>query len=49
MENRYKDLENEKLTINNQLEKEKLEYERRLKEAEKERQDLLEKNRVKFS
>jgi len=34
--------------INNQLENEKLDFERRLKEAETEREELLNKNRVKF-
>ncbi len=48
MEDRYKELENEKSLINNQLENEKLEFERKLKEAENERYDLLNKNRVKF-
>jgi len=48
VEDRYKELENEKSLINNQLENEKLEFERKLKEAENERYDLLNKNRVKF-
>jgi hypothetical protein len=34
--------------INNQLENEKLDFERRLKEAETEREELLNKNRVKY-
>ncbi len=48
MEDRYKQLENERLLMNNQLENEKFEFERKLKEAETEREDLLDKNRVKF-
>ena len=46
MESRYKELENEKSLINNQFENDKSEYQRRLKELEDERQDLLNKNRV---
>jgi hypothetical protein len=40
-------LENEKSLINNRLENDKAEFERKLKEAEYEREDLLNKNRVK--
>jgi hypothetical protein len=41
-------IENERLLMNNQLENDKFEFERKLKEAETERQDLLDKNRVEF-
>jgi len=47
VENRYKELENEKSLINNRLENDKIEFDRKFKEAEDERQDLLNKNRVK--
>ncbi len=40
-------MENEKSLINNRLENDKAEFERKLKEAEYEREDLLNKNRVK--
>lgn len=49
VESRYKELENEKSLINNQYENDKLDYQRRMKELEDERQDLLNKNRVKTS
>ena len=48
MENRYKELENERLLMGDQLENDKSEFHRRLREAENEREDLLNKNRVKF-
>lgn len=49
MEERYKELENEKSLINNQLQNEKFDFEKKLKEAETGHRDLLDKNRVKHS
>jgi hypothetical protein len=48
VEDRYKELESERSSINNQLENEKLEFERKLKDVEDEQQDLLDRNRVKL-
>ena len=47
VEDRYKELENEKSLINDQLENKKSEFERKLNEAETERRGLLDKTRVK--
>jgi hypothetical protein len=49
VEDRYKQLEHERSLVNNQLENEKSEFERKLRDVETEQQDLLDKNRVKRS
>lgn len=45
-EDRYKELENEKLLVNKRLESEKSEFEKKLNDVDAERRDLLDRNRV---
>jgi hypothetical protein len=46
VEDRFKELANEKSLINSRLENEKMEYQKKLNEIHTARQDLLDKNQV---